>query len=74
MKKLLSAMSVLFFFSCNVNVDEENKNDSTTGFDSFVQKTDTTLERWGDSAKEKYKDVRDDVKDHFDDDDSVTIK
>jgi ElaB/YqjD/DUF883 family membrane-anchored ribosome-binding protein len=57
------------FVSCNINLEEENKKDSaSTGIDSFVQKADTTLERWGDSAKEKYKDVRNDVKDRFDDD------
>jgi ElaB/YqjD/DUF883 family membrane-anchored ribosome-binding protein len=75
MKKILSAVIVLFFLSCNINVEEENKKDSaTTGFDSFVQKADTTLERWGDSAKEKYKDVRDDVNDRFKDDDSTTLR
>ena len=68
MKKILSALSVLFFFSCNINVDDESKKDSATSFDSLVQKADTTLERWGDSAKEKYKDVRDDVKERLDKD------
>lgn len=70
MKKLLSAFGIVFLLSCNVNIEEKNEADSTTGFDSFVQKADTTLERWGDSAKETYKDVRDDVKDRFDKDSS----
>ncbi len=65
MKKTLTGGMILLLLSCNINVDEENKKDSATRFDSFVQKADTTLENWGDSAKEKYKDVRDKVKDRF---------
>lgn len=66
MRKILSALSIVFLFSCNVSIEEKNDKDSATGFDSFMQKADTTLERWGDSAKEKYKDVRDNVKERFD--------
>jgi ElaB/YqjD/DUF883 family membrane-anchored ribosome-binding protein len=71
MKKILSALGIVFLLSCNVSVEEKHEKDSTTGFDSFVQKADTTLERWGDSAKEKYKDVRDDVEDRFGKDSSA---
>jgi len=66
MKKIFSAFCIALIVSCNINVDNDTKKDSATRFDSLVQKADTTLERWGDSAKAKYKDVKEDVKDRFD--------
>lgn len=68
MKKVLGLLAIAAFASCNVSVDEDDHRDSASRFDSFVQKADTTMERWGDSAKEKYKDLRDDVKERMDDD------
>lgn len=50
--------------SCNIDVKTEKK-DGTSKLDSFVQKADTTLEKWGDSAKEKFKDLKQDVKKRF---------
>ncbi len=47
--------------SCNTDDDRKHDKDSASKFDSIVEKVDTTLEQWGDSAKEKYKDIKQDV-------------
>jgi DNA-directed RNA polymerase alpha subunit len=55
--------------SCNVSVDKQNNTDSVSKTDSFLKKADTTLHKWGDSAKEKMKDagheIKKEWKEHF---------
>jgi hypothetical protein len=51
--------------SCNVSVDKQNDKDSASRFDSSLKKVDDKLDRWGDSAKEKFKDLKQDVKDRL---------
>lgn len=62
MKRLFVLLAAGMFVSCDVDINEEKENE----LDSFVNRADTTLERWGDSAKEKYKDIRDKVEDRWD--------
>lgn len=68
MKRLLLIGGIGLFFSCNVSVEKENEKDSTSHFDSTLNKVDDQLEEWGDSAKEKFKDIKKDVKGRFDKD------
>lgn len=62
MKRLFVVLAATAFVSCDVDINDEKENK----LDSFVNRADTTLERWGDSAKEKYKDIRDGVEDRLD--------
>jgi hypothetical protein len=65
MKKIFLIGLITAFTSCNVDVDHNDDKDSTSGFDTTVKKIDNKLEEWGDTAKEKFKDVKEDVKDRF---------
>jgi gas vesicle protein len=72
MKRMVFVIAIALV-SCNVNVDKQNDKDSASGFDSSLKKMDDKLEQWGDSAKEKFKDIKQDVKDRWDKD-SATHK
>lgn len=62
MKRAIAIVAgVCLMSACNVNVDSEDKNER----DSFMQKADTTLEQWGDSAKAKFKDAKEEVKEEW---------
>lgn len=65
MKKLLFAAVVLVLTSCNISVDKQNDRDSASKFDSTLNKVDSKLEEWGDTAKEKFKDLKQEVKDRL---------
>ena len=77
MKRVAVVFTMGLLISCNVSVDERSDNDSATKVDSFIEKADTTLEKWGDTAKKKLKDaghaIKQQVNEHFKKD-SVTIK
>jgi outer membrane protein assembly factor BamD (BamD/ComL family) len=60
-KVLIIALSVLFITACDINV----KNEDKTKTDSLLQRADTTLEKLGDSAKEKFKDAKSEVKEEW---------
>jgi hypothetical protein len=62
MKKILIIASIAAFASCNVSVDKQNDKDSVSKFDSAIDKVDDKLDEWGDSAKEKFKDAKQEVK------------
>lgn len=77
MKNKFIAMGVacctVLMFACNIGVENEKDSDSldrdledTTRLEQMIDKADTTLERLGDSAKERYKDIRDGVNDRID--------
>lgn len=66
MKKLLMLLAIGAFASCNVSVDHDENKDSTSSFDSTLQKSEDKLERWGDSAEQKYKDIKGDIKERWD--------
>jgi hypothetical protein len=74
MKKVLVILAIAFT-SCNVSVDKQGNKDSATRTDSFLKKADTTLNKWGDSAKEKFKDAKREIKqewkEHFGKDSST---
>lgn len=55
------SIGMVFFTACDINVKTENK----TKKDSLLQKADTTLEKWGDSAKAKFKDAKSEVKEEW---------
>lgn len=60
MKKLIAIVSASFVFSaCNVNVDTEHKSDSTN---ATIKVDTTTINKLGDSAKEKLKDAGQEIK------------
>lgn len=65
MKKLICTVCIAILISCNVSVDKQDGKDSVSTFDSTLNRVDDHLEKWGDSAKEKFKDIREDVKDRF---------
>jgi len=72
MKRMLIVVAgYIFITSCDIHVKTEQK----TKTDSLLQKADTTLEKLGDSAKEKFKDAKKEVKEewnkHFDTDSSA---
>ena len=71
MKKLLLILVTGVVVSCNVSVDHDEDKDSTSRLDSAWEKTEDKLEQWGDTAKSKYKDVKEDIRKRLDDDDSL---
>ncbi len=62
MKRIIViAIAMLFVTACDIKVKTENK----TKTDSLLQKADTTLENWGDSAKSKFKKAKSEVKEEW---------
>lgn len=65
MKRILVIFSAALTLSCNMSVDKDNDKDSS---EIDLDKVENKIEQWGDSAEEKYKDIKRDIKDRLDDD------
>ncbi len=75
MRRIIGVVAgFLLFTSCDITVKTDNKSKT----DSLLQKADTTLEKLGDSAKEKFKDAKKEVKEewkeHFDKDSTKSLR
>lgn len=68
MKRLLLTGCIGLLLSCNVSVEEENDRDTTSRQGSTLEKVDDKLEEWGDTAKARFKDAKNEVKERFDKD------
>ena len=68
MKKISYFVALIFCLSCNVSVDKQNEKDSSSKFDSTLDKVDNKLNEFGDSAKEKFNDIKTGLKRRLDKD------